>query len=440
MKLKYDIAIVGGGAAGVMAALSARSVNPKLKICILESKKTIGSKMRITGGGRFNFTNNKDISDFFCNIVRNEKFLFSSLYSFTNLDLINFVKKIGLDYLVEESNEEKIYLKSGNAMEAIEAFKRKLDEENIEVFFNKKVEKIEIDGDLKKIYSSDFLIESHGMIISTGGSSYPQTGSDGKFQTILKNHSYKIIDNKPALVPIRLRESWPKEIAGVSLKDISISINKNNEKIDSLVKNDLSKELYKLDKVVRRGGVVFTHRGIGGPAALKISSYINRVIKFVTLEVDFIPNFSSDEIYKIIKENPKKSVFANIKDLLPTNFVNVILREANMEIGKEYDLFKDNSSNLSKSTFGIVIKYLKKCKLEPTSLEDLSKATVTSGGVDVSMIKSSTLESKIHEGVYFAGEVIDIDALTGGYNLQIAFSTGFLAGKSLAEKFSFYND
>lgn len=428
MLKNYDIAILGAGPAGIMAALSARKVNNQADICIIDSNSNIGNKLRITGGGRCNFTNNKDISNFFDNIVRNKKFLYSSLYSFSNEDLKEFIKKIGLDYVVEDDNDNKVYLKSGKSMDLIEVLNLELRKSNIDYISKSKVGDINLKE--KKIISDDLIIKSDRIIIASGGSSYPQTGSDGSIMKILSKKGYNVIKEVPALAPMNIKESWVKDIPGISLQNVSITVSKvsSKNKNSSKTSNQKSKKLAEL-----YGDMVFTHKGIGGPAVLKASSYINRSIEESILEIDFITDIAKDELFDIAKSNPKKTILSNLKELFPNNFLKRILEKCNEESDGKVDFINDCSANISNKNFEILYKSLKKAELTPTSLADLERATITSGGIDVKNIDSSSLESVIDSGIYFAGEVIDVDALTGGYNLQIAFSTGYLAGTSAAE-------
>lgn len=421
MSDNFDIVVIGGGPAGIMAALTAKRENSRSKVCIIESGERIGRKLRITGGGRCNFTNNKDISCFFDNVVNNEKFLYSSLYTFSNDDMKKYINLLGLEYEVETENDDKVYLKNGNSMELIEAFEKELKKNNIEVLLNSKVIDLDIDKKIKKIYLENEILKSEKLIIATGGKSYPQTGSDGSIIELLKNKGYSIVEPVSALSPIKVKEKWLKGMLGVSLSKVNLNIcyenNKSKKKIIDIVSGD----------------IVFTQNGIGGPAALKSSSYINRKIGRVYIDADFITSIDRETLYSLAKSNPKKTVFNNLRDILPNNFLRNIFKKAQILIDSNFNFLEGKSSNISKKDFDIITRLLKNCRLTPVSLCEISKATVTSGGVDVAEIDSSTMESKIHSGVYFAGELIDVDALTGGYNLQIAFSTGYLAGLNVNE-------
>lgn len=397
----YDIAIIGAGAAGVLAAISAKKVNEDLKICIIDSNNEILKKVKITGGGRCNFTNNKDISQFFDHVVTNEKFLYSALYTFTNEDMKTLVKSLGVEYIIEKDNEDKVYVKSGKSSELINAIQRRLLELDIKILYVQKV--LDIKG--QSIKTSKTEIEAKKIIVATGGCSVPQTGSDGSMLKILENKGYKITRPVASLTPLNLRESFMQEIPGISLSKVDITVGRN----------------------LVTGGLVFTHKGIGGPVALKASAYLNRKVQ-QDVVIDFAPELSKAELLELVKKEPKKSVFQNLKGSLPTNFLKAFLGEL--------DLIEGQSANLSKKKFEEMYKLFKECKVEVKSIGDIKSATVTSGGISVKEVDPGTMESKKEEGLYFAGEIIDVDALTGGYNLQIAFSTGYLAGLNAAQSLS----
>lgn len=420
MSCKFDIVVIGGGPAGIMAALTAKKENNNMKVCIVEANEMIGKKLRITGGGRCNFTNNKDISSFFDAVVNNKKFLYSSLYTFSNEDIKKYINSLGIDYIVEVDNEDKVYLKSGNSMDLIKAFEKEIRNNNIEILLNSKVIDLDLNQKIKKVYLKNKILESEKIIIATGGKSYPQTGSDGSVIELLKKKGYKIVEPVSALSPIKVKEKWLREMPGISLSNVELNIyNYDKKKKISFISGD----------------IVFTHSGIGGPAALKASSYINRKIGEIYIKADFIPTMNKDELYSIAKSNSKKTVFNNLKGIFPNNFLKIVLEKAGTLGDGKFNFINDKSSNMSKNDFEIIVELLKNCKLTPSSLCEISKATITSGGISVVEIDSSTMESKKHRGVYFAGELIDVDALTGGYNLQIAFSTGYLAGLNVSEFF-----
>ena len=400
------VIVVGAGPSGMMAALTA---SKKHEVILIERNAELGKKLKLTGGGRCNITNKRYIEDFFDKVVTNKKFLYSAFYSFTNEDLLNFLSDSNLEYKVEEQNDYKVYTKSDKSIELINTFEKLLLNNNIKILYNKKVVDLIVqDNKVHGVVLDDnSKITSDKVIISTGGKSYANTGSDGTMHKILENHGHKITDIYPALSPLKIRENWIKRLQGISLKDIEISCKMKKKKIS------------------KRGDMLFAHFGITGPCVLIISSYINKLLENeeVELNIDFVPEISKDELSKIIRENPNKNIVNNLKSILPQNFLKEILEILNLSEVKPNELTKENENK--------IIEYLKNMKLTAYETLGIKASMVTCGGVSVKEINSSTMESKIIKDLYLTGEVIDIDAETGGYNLQIAFSTGYLAGISI---------
>lgn len=398
------VIVVGAGPAGIMASLSASKNN---EVTLIERNSEIGKKLKLTGGGRCNITNNRDIEEFFDKIVTNKKFLYSALYTFSNTTLLEYFSNNNLEYKVEY--DQKVFTKSDKADEVIEIFKRDLMKNDVKVLYNTKVNDFIIEDEIIKgiITEEGKKIYADSVIVTTGGKSYPTTGSDGSMYDILQKHGHTINTLYPALIPLVTKEGFIKNLQGISMKEVIISTT------------------IKKKKIQRQGDMIFTHFGISGPGVLKFSSYINKILKEkeVEIKLDFLPEISKNELSEIIRSNSNKSLLNNLKAYLPQNFVKEILNILSLSEVKIAELKKEDELKL--------IEYIKEMPLTVEDTITIKAAMVTSGGVSVKEINSSTMESKKIKNLFFAGEVIDIDAETGGYNLQMAFSTGYLAGSSI---------
>ena len=395
------VLIVGGGPAGIMAALSAAKNN---EVILIEKNKEIGMKLRLTGGGRCNITNNRDIEEFFDKIVNNNKFLYCALYTFSNYSLLEYLSSKGLEYKVEL--DEKVYTKSDKADEVIDLLKDDLRNNDVNIKYNTTITDLIIEDNVIKgvITSYGEKILGDKIIITTGGKSFPNTGSDGTMYSVLEKYGHTITPIYAALIPLVIKEEFVKKLQGVSMKDVVVSAKIKKKKIE------------------KSGDMLFTHFGISGPAVLKLSSYVNKALTEGEVEItlDFLKDKSKEEISKIMRSNTNKTVFNNLKGVLPQNFLKVVFEILGLSEIKASDLKKEDEYK--------VIEYMKEMKLTARETLTIKAAQVTSGGVKVKEINASTMESKLIKNLYFAGEVIDVDAETGGYNLQIAFSTGYLAG------------
>ena len=395
------VIIVGGGPAGIMAALSAAKNN---EVILIEKNKEIGMKLRLTGGGRCNITNNRDIEEFFDKIVNNNKFLYSALYTFSNYSLLEYLSGKGLEYKVEL--DEKVYTKSDKADEVIDLLKNDLRNNDVNIKYNTTITDLIIEDNVIKgvITSYGEKILGDKIIITTGGKSFPNTGSDGTMYSVLEKYGHTITPIYAALIPLVIKEEFVKKLQGVSMKDVVVSAKIKKKKIE------------------KSGDMLFTHFGISGPAVLKLSSYVNKALTEGEVEItlDFLKDKSKEEISKIMRSNTNKTVFNNLKGVFPQNFLKVVFEILGLSEIKASDLKKEDEYK--------VIEYMKEMKLTARETLTIKAAQVTSGGVKVKEINASTMESKLIKNLYFAGEVIDVDAETGGYNLQIAFSTGYLAG------------
>lgn len=395
------VIVVGGGPAGIMAALSASQNN---EVLLIERNNEIGKKLKLTGGGRCNITNNRPIEELFNKVVNNRKFLYSAFYTFSNEDLLEYFSRNNLEYKVEY--DKKVYTKNDKADDVIEVLKNDLLKHRVQILYNTTVEDLIIeDSTIKGIVTKQKeRIIGDKIIVTTGGKSYPATGSDGIMYSILSKYGHTIKPLYPALIPLVIKEEFVKSLQGVSMKEV-------------VLKTKIKKK-----KIEITGDMIFTHFGISGPGVLKFSSYINKDLDNGDIEItlDFLENKSKEELSDMIRSNPNKDILNNLKGILPQNFIKEILNLLGLAETKPRDLKKEDERKL--------IDYIKEMKLTVRETLTIKAAMVTSGGVDVKEINSSTMESKVIKNLFLAGEVIDVDAETGGYNLQIAFSTGYLAG------------
>ena len=401
------VIVIGAGPAGIMASISASKNHD---VILLDGNDRVGKKLFITGKGRCNVTNVKDISEFFDYIYGNPHFLYSALYSYTNEDTISFFENQGIKLKAERGG--RIFPVSDKSSDIIKGLSNELKNSNVEVRLNSKVTNI-ISKDNRivsvEINNSQKISGDH-FIIATGGASYPLTGSRGEGQQFAKKLGHSIIDLKPSLVPIELDEDWLPELMGLSLKNISLNLLKNN------------KSLYK-----DQGEMLFTRFGMTGPLVLKASRFIMDNSKYIAV-LDLKPALEISELDKRIQKDfikyQNKDFKNSLDDLLPQKIIPLIIRLSGIPEDKKVNVItKEERRNL--------VHTLKNIKMNIKGLRPLNEAIVTAGGVNTLEIDPSTMKSKIISNLSFAGEVIDVDAFTGGYNVQIALSTGYLAGTNI---------
>lgn len=398
------VIVIGAGPAGMMSAIAAARNN---EVILIEKNKELGKKLKITGGGRCNITNKRDIEDFLEKIIKNPKFLYSSLYTFTNIDLLDFFIKRGIKFKIEE--DFKVYPEKDKSDVIIKVLNDELNKVGVKVIYEKTLTDIIVEDEEVKgiILNDNHTIKADKVIIATGGHSYSKTGSDGKVHSLLKKYGENITKIYPALVPLVFSEGWIKNLQGISLKNIKVSA-----------------KYFENKKISIEGDILFAHFGLTGPVILNLSSYINKYLQDGNIELnfDFVPNISKDEVRKIIRNNNNKSIYNNLKEILPVNFTKQLL---------EYLSINKKPNNLTKEEENKIVDSIKELKLNCKGTKSINEAIVTSGGISVKSINSSNMESKSIKNLHYAGEIIDIEGLTGGYNLQIAFSTGYLAGISV---------
>lgn len=402
------VAVIGGGPAGMIAAGFASSNGHD--VTIYDKNKKLGKKLLITGKGRCNITNSSDISDFFDQIPTNKEFMYSSFYSFDNNQILSLLKNYGLDTKIERGN--RVFPVSDRSMTVLETLIEFLKDKKVNIRLNKDLKTIKKVEDRFNLSFKDGAKESFDkVILAAGGTSYPVTGSNGDGYSLARSLGHNIIDPRPALVPINLN-NLIGDLQGLSLKNCELTSYINGRKYKS-----------------EFGELLFTHFGISGPIVLTLSSYLNKFKKDeISLKLDLKPALSfkelDDRILRDFSDNTNKALKNSLDKLLPKKMIDPIIEESGI------DQYKVVHQITQEERHGLV-RALKEYPLDFASFRSMDEAIVSSGGVDVIEIDPSTMESKKVEGLYFAGEIIDVDGLTGGYNLQIAYSTGYLAGSSI---------
>ncbi len=407
--MMYDVIVIGGGASGMIAAGTAG--NKGKKVLLLEKNNKLGKKLYITGKGRCNITNMASMEEFLNNIPRNSKFLYSALYSFSNNDIISLLNALGLETKVERGG--RVFPISDKSNDVIEAFQKYLKINNVSVRLNTRVILILCKNNSVigvKLENGE-IIKSTSIIIATGGLSYPMTGSDGDGYAFAKSLGHTVTDLSPSLVPLVVKEEYVKELLGLTLKNVTIKVESEG------------KILYK-----EFGEMLFTHFGLSGPLILSASFFVSKLIKKgekVYITIDLKPYMEYDELDKRILRDFELSATKQFKNsldnLLPKKIIPVIVKLSGISEQKPVN-------QITKEERKTLLYLLKNFKFEIIDTRPISEAIVTSGGVSVVEINPKTMESKLLKGLFFAGEIIDVDAFTGGFNLQIAFSTGYTAG------------
>ncbi len=403
---KYDVVIIGGGASGMMASIF--SAQRGLKTLVLEHNEKLGKKLFITGKGRCNLTNNSSIENHLNNIVVNNKFMYSALNAFSAQDVMQFFIDNGLDIKTERGN--RVFPSSDKSSDVIRCLERCMKKYAVEVRLNTDVMRvIKQDGHFNIYDKYDNIYTTNSVIVATGGLSYPGTGSTGFGYKIARDFGHKIVECKSALCPILVNEDI-RELNGLSLKNVSLNINIGNKKFSS------------------QGEMMFTYNSLTGPIVLSLSSLINKLnYKNAKIFIDLKPGLTIEQLeIKLTREcvDYAKKDFKNyLHTLLPNKLVDYFYMRCGVENKKMADINRFERDK--------IINLLKKFDFSIKSLDNIDVGIITSGGVDVREINSKSCESKLVENLYFIGEVLDIDALTGGYNLQIAWSTAYLAANHL---------
>ncbi len=404
--------VIGGGAAGMMAAVRAGELGNE--VVLFEKNEKLGKKIYITGKGRCNVTNGAETEALFKNINRNPKFMYSAIYNFDNTGVMSFFEENGCPLKSERG--ERIFPVSDHASDIIKALVKALDRANVDIRLNTEVKELLIQDGICNgvILSNGQKLFSDKVIVATGGLSYPTTGSTGDGYKFAKKAGHSIIDPIPSLVPLETGETWVFKLQGLSLKNVELKLLSNGKSV-----------------FCETGEMLFTHFGISGPLVLSASSYFadeTKKNKNLMISIDLKPGLSEEQLDKRILRDFEKYTnkqFKNsLEDLLPGKLIPVMVELSEINPNKPVN-------EVTREERKRLVGLIKELYITPIGTRPINEAIITKGGVNVKEINASTMESKIINNLYFAGEVLDVDAMTGGFNLQIAWSTGYLAGECI---------
>lgn len=405
------VIVCGGGAAGLMAAGTAAEHADR--VILIEKNEEVGRKLRITGKGRCNITNACDTEDMIAMFPVNGRFLYSALYTFTNTDMIALLERYGVKTKVERGG--RVFPVSDDARDVVKAMRAYALKRNVKLIRAEVRELVAENGRITGVKTRQGEIKGDSVILATGGASYKRTGSDGYGYTLAKSAGHTITDIVPSLVPLTAAEKWCAELMGLSLKNAGVTVFDQN-----------GKQIFS-----DRGELLFTHFGVSGPLVLSASSHMRKRADGCVIRIDLKPALSYEQldarILRDFKERQNKHIINALDALLPKALIPVATELAGIEPHKSVN----SVTREERQRLGAVIKGL---TLHITGFRPINEAIITSGGVKVSEIDPHTMGSKIMSGLYFAGEIIDIDGYTGGYNLQAAWSTGYLAGMNAVIK------
>lgn len=416
-----NVIVIGGGPAGMMAAITAAEYGNN--VTIIEKNSDFGKKLLITGKGRCNITSSLYMSEFIKNTPGNGQFLYSAFQNYTNTDIIDFLKNQGLE--VKEERGNRIFPVTDKSIDVLNCFKSKINELKIKKLFNTRVQKILVqNGEVLGVRTEKEIIQTDKIILATGGKSYPLTGSTGDGYLIAKNIGHKVTEIRPSLVPLVIYEKNEcKEMQGLSLRNVGIKI--IDESKNKLIYEDF-------------GEMIFTHFGISGPTILSGSAHLVRYKEIdnlmkeqkIKLQIDLKPALTEEQlderILRDFKEFKNKQFKHALDKLLPQKMIPIVIEKTKINEEKRVnEITKEERRNL--------IKVLKKFELTIKDFRPVEEAIITSGGINIKEINPKTMESKLVKGLYFAGEIMDVDSYTGGFNLQIAYSTGYTAGMHVGD-------
>lgn len=410
MSNSYDCIIVGGGAAGMMAAITASGLGKNT--LLLEKMNRCGKKISITGKGRCNVTNNCTSDDFFANIPTNPRFLYSAYAGFDSQDCMDFFERLGVPLKTERGN--RVFPVSDKAEDIVRALEQGCEDYGVHKIFSKVTEIITEDGEVRGVKCGSRTYFAPSVLIATGGKSYPGTGSDGDGYRFAEELGHTVTNIKPSLVPIESDDDYCRDMMGLSLKNVVLTLK------DTAKNKDVFSEM---------GEMLFTHFGVSGPLVLSASSHIpqiesGRYIFYIDLKPALDEKKLDERILRDFKEIPNR-IFANsLSKLLPSKMIPTVVALSGIDGEKQVN-------SVTKQERQRLVSLLKAFPVHIRSFRPIAEAIVTSGGVKVSEVSPKTMESKLVKGLYFAGEILDVDGYTGGFNLQIAFSTGCLAGENM---------
>lgn len=407
-KKEYDCIVIGGGPAGMMAAVQAKKRGKK--VLLVEKNKKLGVKLLLTGDGRCNLSHSeKNNKDFASNFGKKGDFLLSPFSIFGAKETFDFFEKEGLVLSIQ--SDGRIFPKSNKSKDVLDIFKTML--KDVDIVYEKSIKRLSVEnGIIKSVLLEDGVrLKAKSYILCTGGKSFAFTGSDGSGFSLARGVGHTIVDPVPGLVPIRIRQTWVRELMGTTIKDVGVTFYADNKKVTK-----------------GRGSILFTHFGITGPLILNASNelggYINKDIR---IEIDLFPDKSVDDLKKemflLMTENKNKS----IKNIIGVYFSE---RMALAILGLCLIDYNKKGKEICKQDILKICTFVKKIELELESLEGFEMAMITNGGVDLGEIDSKIMKSKLIKNLYFAGEIIDLAGVSGGYNLQLCWSTGYIAGNS----------
>lgn len=405
--------VIGGGAAGMFAAVMAAAGG--LSVSLWEKNEKLGKKLFITGKGRCNLTNDCETEELFRNVMTNSKFLYSAFYQFNSRDLMAFFESEGLRLKTERGN--RVFPESDKSSDVIRVLEKKLRQLGVSIELNRRAQCLDVeDGVCIGVRDSSGRGErADCVLLATGGFSYASTGSTGDGYRMAETVGHTLVTPRPSLVPMETEEDWCRELMGLSLRNVSVILKKGKKK------------LYE-----DFGEMLFTHFGVSGPLILSGSAHCGRLKDFedVTLTIDLKPALTAEQVdgrlLRIFEENKNKQFRNSLAGLLPNKLIPVIIRLSGIDSYKQVNLV----SREERTYLGYLLKHL---EIHIRGLRGFNEAIITGGGIRVKEVNPQTMESKSVKNLYFAGEVLDVDALTGGFNLQIAWSTAWLAAKSMLE-------